>query len=358
MRLPLWMMALLLLSQATIAAVGVLPEGAQLVVPDRLAIPRAQVAADASAVVAFVLRGQSDAALQRLRGIHDPLRFEAASTAVIDQLQQQPPGAAADSVLAALAQEPVRLYRRHEETAGDWFVPLFDVPGRAASARVLLARIGERDRLVPKLRRGDPRPLLAAEADPAALVAAIDLLAEHEAAALASEALDGAGELAPGAWSALARRSPRPATLDAVLRFERPDQAVALLQQLPATLSPSAAMAWLGQALEFDAYRSTAVAAIGREAARSPVAEAKLGELLAAADGVTGASAAAALARLPAGLRAAQYDRLLAKGGDPRLLARVVLALRLDDTPAARERLQRVKDDPRLPDSVRAELQP
>jgi hypothetical protein len=358
MNLRRWILVASMLScHAVLAGVGVLPEGALLVSPESLKIPSTLVAADAGAVVAHVLRGENEAALGRLRAVRDPVHFEAAAVAVIDELQRRPPSTAADRLLAALAQEPVRVFRRHDETAGDWFLPLFDVPGRAQSARTQLARVAARDRLLPKLRRGETRFLVAGASDPAALVAALEQLTAVEAGTLAARVLHDGDTLAPGAWSALARRSPEPDTLDAVLRFEHSAETLALLQQLPATLPSASAYAWLDRALAFGDYRSAAVAGIGREAARSPVASRKLVELLGATDSTTGASAAAALARLPAGQRLAEYDRILAKSRDATLLARLALALRLDDTPPARERLQRLKNDSRLPGPVRAELQ-
>lgn len=340
-----------------VAGVQRIPADASLVEPESLRIDAAQAAADAMPALAAVARGDAAQAHALLRRLPGAARFEAAATQVIEQLQQQPASASADALLEALSREPVRLYRRHDETAGDWFVPVFDVPGRAQSARALLARVLERDRLLPKLRRGDSQPLAEGRSDPAALVAALELLSAAEARQLATRALHEGETLAPGAWSALARRSPEAGTLDAVLRFEQPAETLALLQQLPADLPTEKAYAWLDRALDVGEYRSAAVAGMGREAARSPLAARKLFELLGATDAATGASAAAALARLPVEQRFAEYDRVLAKSRDPKLLARVALALRLDDTPEARQRLQRLKDDPLLTEAARAELQ-
>lgn len=354
----IWIFAAVLgLPLHAVAGVERIPADASLVEPESLHLDAAEAAADAMPPLAAVARGDATQAYALLRGLPGAARFEAAAIQVIEQLQQQPASASADALLEALSREPVRLYRRHDETAGDWFVPVFDVPGRAQSARIWLARVLERDRQLPKLRRGDTQPLVAGRSDPAALVAALELLTTAEARRLAARARHDGDTLVPGAWSALARRSPEADTLEAVLRYEHPAETLALLQRLPADLPAEAAFAWLDRALGFADYRSAAVAGIGREAARSPLAERKLIELLGAEDAVTGASAAAALAQLPTELRLAQYDRVLAKSRDPELLARIALALRLDDTPPARERLQRLKNDPRLSDTVRAELQ-
>lgn len=353
-----WILAgVLCLPLAVGAGVTRIPAGASLVQPEALRINAAQVAADAAPVLASLARGDAARALALLRALPDAASFESTASHVIEQLQQRPATPATDVLLEALANEPIRLYQRHDETAGNWFVPVFDVPGRAQSARRLHARVLERDRLLPKLRQGDVRPLSVGASDPAALVAALELLTPTEAARLVARARPKGAALAPGAWSALARRAPEPDTLDAVLQFERPAEALALLQQLSGSLPPETTLAWLERALGYADYRSASVAAIGREAARSPLALQKLGELLGAADATTGASAAAALAQLPAALRLAEYDRVLAKSRDPKVLARIALALRLDDSPPARERLQRLSDDPRLSETVRKELQ-
>jgi hypothetical protein len=339
------------------AGVREVPPGARLIAPDHPAPEPARVAGELAGVRAALARGEVASALARLHAIGDAVEREATAVAAIDELQTLPPTAASDEFLAKLAQEPVRLYRRHEETAGDWFLPLYDVPGRAASARRVLALLGARDRLLPALRAGEIAPLLDKANDAAVLSAAIERLSPAEADRLVQRvAREGRGISGP-AWAALAWRAPSPQALDAVLDRIPPELALPLLQQLPARLEKGRALPWLERALERSEYRSAAVAAIGGLAAHDPQAEARLVELLGSADPELGTSAAAAMARLDVPDRLARIDTLLATRKDRAVLARLALALRLEDSPGARDRLAKLAHDERLPADLRKELQ-
>jgi hypothetical protein len=336
------------------AAVTSLPPGARLVDDAAAAPDAARVAADAAPVLAAVRRGEGDAAVRLLRALDDPWRFEAAASLAIEQMQIQAPSAAAEQLLAALAREPVRLYRRHDETAGDWFVPLYDIPKRAASARTLLARIAARDALLPALRAGKA-VALAGTKDPAVLAAALEALTPVEAKMLAAAALSQPAVVPPSAWSLLARKAPTPALLDMALQRAPEAEFLPLLQELPQRIEAGQALDWLDRAAARPAYLSAVAAALGRLAPRSAAAEAKLIALL--GDAQAGPSAAAALARLDVPDRVGRIDAALAKASDPSVVARLALALRLEGSPAANERLRRLQGDPRLPDATRQELQ-
>lgn len=338
------------------AGVTALPPGARLIAADQAGPASAAVAAGLAPVRAELARGDAAAAMALLHAIEDPLRREAIAVAAIDELQTLPATPAADEFLAQLALEPVLVYRRHEETLGNWFVPVYDVPGRAQSARRLLARLAARDRLLPALRAGDPAALRSKSSDVAVLAAAIEQLTPEQADRLLQRAVREGGELPSAAWAALAWRAPSPLALDAVIRRADPVDALPLLQQLPPRLKAAQALPWLEQALQRPEYRSVAVSGIGVLAASDAGAEARLVELLGAADPDIGTSAAAALARLDVPDRLQRIDALLERKSGV-ALARLALALRLEDSPGARARLERLAQDARLPAALRKELQ-
>jgi hypothetical protein len=336
------------------AATSRIPDGAMLVGPESWQ-PAADVGTRADAILAAIARDEAESALAQLHALPDPLRFEPVAARVIDALTSASPTRAARRVLDALAREPVRLYRRHEETAGDWFVPLYDVPGRADAALRALDFIAARERITTRLRIAPDEVLDGAAQAPLVLADAIARSDDATVAAFAAAALARDAGVPGVVWAALARRRPQPDVLQATLRHAEPLHLLPLLQELPPRLAPADALAWLEPALQRDEYASAALLALGQLAPRSPAADVMLLKRLGSAR--DGASVAAALARDSRPDRVARIDALLAKPQASAVVADLALALKLEGSDAAKARLHRLLQDPRLPPRAKAELQ-
>lgn len=331
-----------------------LPPGAVLVEPRQMKVSSAQVDGRMRAALSALARSDVDGALAALRAGGNAMEFEFAAVASIDQLIQQPSTSTSERFLAQLEREPVRLWQRHEETAADWFVPLLDVPGRAASARRLSAFVRERDALGQALER-DASKVSLSEVESSTLAAAIDGVSAAALARLVPHALDADDAFPSAAWVALARREPSAAVLEATLAHADPVDLLPLLQALPSRLPTALAFDWLERALEHEEVASAAMLALGRLAPRSAAAEAAVVKRL--GDPRLGDSAAAALAQMPTRDRMDRIDGLLAKAGSPAVLADLALALRLEGSPPALQRLEALAKDPRINAALKRELQ-
>jgi hypothetical protein len=345
---------LLAASAASHAALDTLPAGAVLIDPHAAAVDRAAVDALANASLSAIARGDVDAALMALRDPSDAVLAELAAARVIDALQAQPGTRATERALIALRDFPTRVFRRHEETTADWFVPLVDVAGKADALLRMQQLSRDRDRLLLALQGDAAAAIVSTTKDARVLVAAIDAAPEHVLDRVAAAALSAPVSMPSPAWSALARRRPDQPILDAALRFAQPVDLLPLFEQLPARLPTDRAVAWLKRASESDAIGSAALLALGELAATSSAALDELDKHIGRAD--TGASAAFALARLPATLRGPHIDALIDKATTPAQFSDLALALRLDHSDAARERLARLADDPRIGASLAKEL--
>ena len=334
-------------------ATSTLPPHAVVVTSDTWPAANVRAQAPANEALAHIAAGDAKLALQRLRAESDPVRFEAAAAQVVDALQAGSPSSAGDQVLAALEREPVRVFQRHEETAADWFLPVFNVPARAASARELIAFAQQRDALRAKLER-DPDTLASAPT-PAVLSAAIEGLTPKAVEALATAALRDPERLPSAAWAALARRQPSQDVLDASLHHAQPVDVLPLLQDLPERVDPERALAWLKRAAQTPQLASGAVLGLGRLVPRLPKAETELAAHL--GDPLTGASAAAALAQMQDEDRLERIGAWVKRAQTPAQLNDLALALRLEGSPDALRRLQRLAADPRVSESLRKELQ-
>jgi len=342
---------------AATAGTATLPSGAVLVESEQWNVPAGRAEADAAIVLQTLARQGAAPAIARLETWSDPARFEFAAAIVIETLQAQPSAStsATEEFLSALERAPIRLYQRHEETAADWFLPVFNIPARAASARRLLAFAYERDALVVRLQ-SDPLTALDEAKDSAQLLAAsIERVSPTAVDRISTHALAEDITLPSPAWAALARRKPEPAILLATLQHADALDVLPLIEELPPKLTPTIALDWLQQAARMPAYASSAVLGLGTLASRSPAAEAALAKHL--GDPLTGASAAAALARLARPDRLERIDALLNKASTAEVVSDLALALRLEGSSAALERLQRLASDPRLPAAAAAELQ-
>jgi hypothetical protein len=339
-----------------IAAAGVreLPAGAMLVEPENWK-PAAHLAqADAAAILRRVAEGDAVEAYAEMQSWGDPQRFELAAVQVIDVLQAQRPTAASLQLLDSLQHEPVRLWRRHEETAADWFMPLFDIASRAESARRLLAFNQDVEALVLRTQQ-DPRALGTAKGTDALVATAMSRLPDASIEAIATQALRGEIELPSPAWTALARRRPRLEVLQATTDHADAIDLLPLLQQLTPALAPRVAFEWLQQNAMKPEIRSAAVLGIGTLAPQLPEAAAALEKHLGNPE--SGASAAAAIARLPEADRMQRIDALLAKATRTEVVADLALALRLEGSDKALQRLRALESDPRLSAAAKAELQ-
>ncbi len=359
LRLSVCIACMLWAASAT-AGTATLPSGAVLVEPEHWNEPAGRAQADAAIVLQILARQGAAAANARIESWSDPTRFELAAVIVIETLQAQPSTspastAATTEFLSTLERTPIRLYQRHEETAADWFLPVFNIPARAASARRLLAFAQDRDALVARLQ-SDPRKAFEDTADSAQLLAAsIERVAPTTVDRITALALAEDITMPSPAWAALARRKPEPAILLATLQHAEALDVLPLIEELPPKLTPSVALDWLQQAASMPAYASSAVLGLGTLASRSPAAETALAKYL--GDPVTGASAAAALARLARPDRLERIDALLSKARTAAVVTDLALALRLEGSDAALQRLQRLASDPRLPAAAKAELQ-
>ncbi len=349
----------LVLAFAAIAAGSspVVPHGGVLVGPEGLADDsRARVAADR--VLSSLMDGDADTAIALSAAEADPLRFEQMATVVVDALRQADPSVAGTHWLEWLEVQPVRVWQRHEETSADWFVPVYQLDRRASGTLQLWQRRLLADAWRERFAR-DPVPAVQA-------LAAVDD-AQRQAAADAVGALDRASldrlrsallqhdEAPAGLWLAVAERRPdRQAFIEIFTRGTQRDR-LAALQRVTVLLAAADAHTVLLQAAEDRDLASAATLALAELAGRHPPAFELLQQRLEQRE--LGASAAAALARMPVDDRVPRIEKLLGEHPSPTRAAHLVLALRLEGSSAAQSVLQRWADDPRLPEPMRKELQ-
>jgi hypothetical protein len=338
------------------AAVATLPPGAVLVESAPPA-STAQAAAALQQSVQSALRQQRpQAAIALLAAEADPLLFEWAADAVIAQLRSAVPDAAGGVLLDWLAGQPVRVYRRHEETAADWFVPLFDVGARARGSQMLWRqheqRLAWQQRLAQQPKAALRALATADAAQQARAAEALPALLPGERAALRA-ALSAAAPVA--LWHALALLQPDAEAYAQVLARGSQTQQLELIASAPQALPAAEAQRWLETAGESPELASAALLALAALAPRHPPALERLKSAL--DDPLHGASAAAAWARLPQPDRVQRIEALLGMAPSATRAAHLVLALRLDGSPQAQAVLRRWSGDQRLPEALRRELQ-
>jgi len=315
-------------------------------------------ASKAQAATSALHAGGAKAALKELATLTEPLAFELAAARLVATLQAAEDSPQARSVLLELSKVPIRVFRRHEETRADWYVPLLDVAGKAQFAlRAWDAGVQRRAWLV-ELSAGGDRAIRALSSTTAkghpALIEAIGELAQDKLNTLSAEMLRQPEAFASSVWAATAARSQDKRVFAAALiHCEDSD----LLALLPAVRQLSAADAgdWLTQLTGRPSLASAAMLAL------IPFAEqrsAALEHLIASLDSETlGSSAATALGQRPQPDRLALIEKLIADpAANSRRLTSLALALRLDESTQARIVLDQLARDPRLPANVRAEL--
>jgi len=345
----------LLAASTADAGLPVVPPHARLVSPDQLA--RAVDARLVDRVAQALAAGRAGDAIAVLAAEPDPQAFELAASAMIDRLRASPPSAAGRAWLQWLAAEPVRLYQRHEETAGDWFVPALQVPMRAQGTLELWQHVERRDGWVQAFRT-QPRAALRRldSADASDIDAAADAVSQLSTADFAAVRVEfDRIDPAPALWLAAAQRAADPQAVRRLLDRGQPAQRLAALTLAVDTLGPAEAQTVLDLAAEQPALASAATLALARIAVEHPPALQRLQSRL--ADKALGSSAAAALARIPSPDRVERIESMLKSSTDARSAGNLVLALRLEDSADARAVLQRWAQDPRLPESLRRELQ-
>jgi hypothetical protein len=257
------------------------------------------------------------------------------------------PAPAARASVARLATLRPQVFTRVDPDHGDRATPLYDA---GATARFVLRawdRAAARNIAAASLAAGRTdavaRFAAASRRDPGAEGVA-DAFRAAPASLLAGQRAAVAGTLVAGGNAdalalILAERLPDAELFGLV--FDYADEPVAL-EAIPAagqTLAASSALEVLARASRRAEIASAAVLEIGRLAEHDGPARRFL--LDAVAEPATGSSAAAALARLGDPAVSGQIGQRLAASNDELERRRLVLALRLDASPAAREELAR-----------------
>jgi len=350
----------LLGSAASARPLALLPSGAVVVETDLIASPTVALADAKAAQLRADLHGKGvPAILHALSELEDTLAYELAAAGLIAELQTGEDSAEVRELLAELARVPTKVFRRHEETRGDWFVPLIDVPGRARFAlRALDARV-MRETWKQRLS-ADPAQALAGldghqPEQQLVMAEAVAELDEPSVARLAQYMKSGKAQTPSVVWRALAERSHDPAVYAAAARASSDAELTRLLPTAKRQLAPADAERWLSTLVDRKGLQSAALLALASLAEPDSAA---LQRLMDALDSpASGASAAAALAARPQSDRLELIQALVRDpAADAERLTWLALALRLEDSPQARNELRHLAVDPRLPVSVREEL--
>ena len=348
----LTLLGALLAAGLAVAQTDRLPPGAVLI--EAGTARAAGVDAKLANLEAKLAVGAIDDVIAMLAAMSDPVERESSAARLLDRLQASG-GDAPTALLDALERTPVLVYRRHEETAADWFLPVYDIPAKVQSLRLLQAQRQAVAALRKTLQEKDADKAFAAAAaaDPRVAALAIDSATGTAVLRLAAKSKRAATRLPSPALAALARRTRDPADLLQALDRGAPLDVLPLFESTLPTLAPADALRVLHDALARPDYASTAAFALVALAPRDADAASLLENALVAP--ATGASIAAALAHSPDGLT--RIDALLASATQPAALKHLALALRLDGSAGALQRLDRLREDPRLPATVRTELQ-
>ena len=279
---------------------------------------------------------------------------------LVRHLQDSPTGRSKEgrALLASLAGREPLAWRRHEETSGDWFVPVVD-PG--AEAGFALRAIGFEDERMAWLGRFEADPhaaLRAGFADAAQAMRAAEALAIASGGAVARAVQfhrASPGALPAAVVLALARRMPALDLYRDALALAAPAQRIAMIDEVAGRLPSGESVVLLEEMAHAQDTGSAGVLALGRLAGDAGVRNKLLAWL---GDARLGASAASALARAGGPGTVDALARHARKSTKPATVRDVALSLRLIDSPAAREALAALAGDARLPAAARRELQP
>jgi len=336
-----------------------LPAGAMVLTESTLVSAQTAAATRAARWIGLAEAGAFGRLSEAIPAAPGDAAGELALSLLVRHLQGHPVGrnAGAGGVLERIAQRQPLAWMRHEETVGDWFVPVADPGAEARSALQLLVFERDRDDWLRRLAADADAALRSGIADPAQATRAADALRVAPQASV--DAVHAFHRAHPGALPgvvllALAERRPSAPLYAQALAASTSAQRVALVAQLPQRLPEAEALALLGEYAAVDDSASAAVLALGQLGDR-PQVRARLLEWL--GDERLGASAASALARSG---DAAIVEVLLVHAravAAPEAVRDVALSLRLIDTPASRHALARLAADARLPAAARRELQ-
>jgi hypothetical protein len=319
----------------------------------RRAVSTPLVAAQDGELEALAAAGRATELAARLERIaHDATLNDVAQEWLLDRglhaLARSAPTPAARATVARLASRPPLVYARIDPDHGDRATPLYDA---GATARFVLRhwdRVAARDAAVADLAAGRTSAIArfaaAAGAGDPARDGIADAWRAAPAAALAAQRDAVADSVAQGrgvdALGLIVAERLRDAALFAlVLDYADEPAALAAIPAAARTLDGAAALTLLARASRRMDVASAAVLQIGRLAEGDGAARQFLLESVAEPD--IGPSAAAALARLGDPAVSADIGRRLAGTDDEAARRRLVLALKLDDSPAAKDELAR-----------------
>jgi hypothetical protein len=339
-------MALGLAAEAAFAARVVDPAS------ERRAVSSPVVVAQENELAALAAAGRPTELAARLERIaHDATLDDVAREWLLDRglhgLARSAPSPAARVSVVRLASRQPLVYARIDPDHGDRATPLYDA---GATARFVLRRwdrVAARDVAAAEVGAGRTAPVIrfagAAEGDPLRDGIA-DAYRIAPPAALASQRAAVADALAQGRdvdaiGLILAERLADAALFGLVFDYADEPVALAAIPAVSRMLDDSAALALLAHASRRADVASAAVLEIGRLAEADAAARTFLFESVAEPD--IGPSAAAALARLGDPAVRAEVGRRLATADDEPTRRRLVLALKLDASPAARDELTR-----------------
>ncbi len=350
-------LALLLAGSAGARPLALLPAGAVVVAPEDLPIAATEAAKRAAEGARQSIDGHDDAAAwAALQSLDDPLAFELAAAELIAALQAGGGSAAGDRLLARLADVPTRVFHRHAESAAHWYLPLFDVAARAKSALALRARAQQREVWRGRFE-ADPSAALGAlggagMGEGPIAAEAVPLLGAKAALSLLAAAKSAPASTPSPLWRALAERLK---SADAFSQAAEHASEADLLALLPASaaLPDREALQWLDRIGRRPDLASAALLAIAPRATPGSPALARLIDAL--DDPALGATAASALARRGSSDEVAALSASIPRAS-PLALTHIALALRLIGTAEADRALAALREDPRLPDTVRREL--
>jgi hypothetical protein len=339
-------MALGLSADAAFAARLVDPASA------RRAVSSPLVAALDGELDALTAAGRATELAARLERIaHDATLNDVAREWLLDRgmhaLARSAPTPAARAAVTRLATRQPLVYARIDPDHGDRATPLYDA---GATARFVLRhwnRVAARDAAAAEIAAGRTSTIArfadAAAGDPArdgiadAWRAAPPAALATQRAAVSDSVAQGRGVDALGLI--VAERLADAALFALVLDYAEEPVALAAIPAATRTLDGGTALALLVRASRRADVASAAVLQAGRLAEGDGAARQFLFESVAAPD--IGPSAAAALARHGDPAVTADIGRRLAASEDEPTRRRLVLALKLDATPAARDELAR-----------------
>jgi len=314
-----------------------LPSGAVVIDPQRvdgaLGMKSAQRATQAFAALQ---RGDVGAATRILQEASSALEAEWAADQVLQRLETEPPNESGRRWLAWAAAQPPRVFRRHDETVADWFLPHFNIAARAEGLLAQWARADARDACLDALTQA-PTQLPKVDAPGLAQQGCADAVAGLDDAALAvlrDAALAMPTEVVPSLWQALAERAPDSDVLVAALRYGDAAARLAVIRLAADRLPPAQSIAVLDHAAEQPELASAATLALAPLATTEPAALERLARRL--GDTQLGPSAAAALARLPTPDRVKRIEALWSQAKTAGAREHLLLALDLEGSAEAR----------------------